>query len=182
MLIPTTKTFTFQEDLGNTELNDGVRDPINFLYQMPKCAITMSVDLSIGTGGSNKLIGGSGGFDTETMDNDSMHDTVTNSSRLIFQTAGTYLVGAQAAFASNATGRREIEIRLNAAGNPASGNQIARGSVPATNGATILSCSRPFSTSAGSYIELFAFQDSGGALNVLAGASNTFLWAVMQTV
>ncbi len=175
MLIPTIKSYTFGEDLGATEMNDGVTAPLQFAYNPPRCMAVRTTNLSIGTGGNPKLIT----LDAETIDNDSMHDLITNPSRITFQTAGAYHIGASVCFASSATGRREGQIRLNSAGDGATGTRLCRSVVPATNGETIVSLSRFATFGVGNYIELFGFQDSGGALDVGGGNDNTYLWARM---
>jgi hypothetical protein len=173
MLIPTIKHYTFGEDLGSTEMEVGVADPLTFLYNRPRCNAVRTSNLSIGTGGDPKLIT----LEAETIDNDSMYDSATNPSRITFQTTGAYMIGAQLAYASNATGRREVQIRLGAAGSGTGGTRLCRGVGQTTAGDVVLSCQRMITAGVGNYIELFGFQDSGGALNVVGGNDMSFMWA-----
>jgi hypothetical protein len=52
-------------------------------------------------------------FDSEKYDTDSIHDTVTNNSRLTCKTAGKYYIWGTVCFAGNSTGYRSMYIGLN---------------------------------------------------------------------
>jgi len=103
-------------------------------------------------------------FNSERYDTDSMHDTVTNNTRLTCNTTGTYSITGSVQFAANGTGRRLVQIRLNGA------TVIGSASVPTASGTfnTDLFVTTDYQLSATDYVELVAFQNSGGALNVLA--------------
>jgi hypothetical protein len=101
-------------------------------------------------------------FNTERWDTDDIHSTVSNTSRLTCKTAGIYLVIGNMSYASNSTGTREALIRV--------------------NGVTLMAQSRVVGVSASSayivvstildleiadYVELVAYQNSGGNLNIV---------------
>jgi hypothetical protein len=105
-------------------------------------------------------------FDSERYDTDSIHDTAINPSRLTCQTPGLYSITGHVRFASNATGIREISILINGS------VVIAIQDVPALNGAvTIMSISTQYELALSDYVELRAFQNSGGNLNVDVAAN-----------
>lgn len=103
-------------------------------------------------------------FNTEDVDVASLHDNVTNNSRLTIPTSGDgyYLVSIKVDFASNATGQRYIGIKKN--GTTYRYLSIVRAVSAASdlmiNGTIMLNLV------ATDYIEVCAYQDSGGALNV----------------
>lgn len=112
-------------------------------------------------------------FDTEDYDTNTMHSTVSNSNRITFQTAGKYLVGAQFRWASNATGIRWGRIILNAA-------TVLVYDNPATNlgDQTSFLATTIYNFAVNDYIEIYAFQTSGGNLNVTKDSSaSPVFWA-----
>ena len=104
-------------------------------------------------------------WDSESYDTDGMHDTVTNNSRITFNTAGKYSVTAQSSWQSNGSGARVLDIVKN--GN--TGTPIGRTKMPNTDtGAeNIVSYVGEFAVN--DYIELCVFQNRGGNLNFLSG-------------
>lgn len=100
-------------------------------------------------------------FNSERYDTDTIHSTITNTSRLTCKTAGIYDIWAAVEFAGNATGIRYLSIRLNGT------TYIARIGAPATS--TIihaLNVSCHYSLTANDYLEALVYQNSGAALNV----------------
>lgn len=101
-------------------------------------------------------------FNSSSLDNYAGHSNVTNNSRYTAQVAGTYILSGALIFAANATGFRELTWYRN-------GIELtnARSVWPNPSGATSGSLYLPaFPVSAviGDYFEMFAFQNSGGAL------------------
>lgn len=100
-------------------------------------------------------------FNTERFDSGSIHSTSVNTSRLTLPVAGSYLVTGHGSFVSNATGVRNLDIRLNGA------TVIASQLLPAASGIiTTVSISTIYQFAANDYIELVAFQNSGGNLDI----------------
>lgn len=103
-------------------------------------------------------------FDSERYDTDSMHESVTNPTRITFTTAGKYHVDAFVSFPDDGDNtRRYADIRLN-------GSTILRPtSVWSVNGdITAFPISFDYDFAAGDYIELRLYQLSGSTLAVTA--------------
>ena len=110
-------------------------------------------------------------FNSEHFDTDSMHDTSTNNSRITVKTAGKYMVVANIVFAFNATGQRQVQIRVN--------GSTYRGKVFLdANSATYgnrMNVSAILDLDVDDYVECVVWQNSGGSLNVVNDTSATFL-------
>jgi len=102
-------------------------------------------------------------FDSETFDTDAFHSTSSNTSRFTVPSgkAGKYLLTGVIAFATG-TGTREVAIYKNGAAVnygvtlPASANPLG----------TYMPISYVLSLAVADYVEIFVYQNSGGALNV----------------
>ncbi len=114
-------------------------------------------------------------FLSETYDVGAMHDNSTNPSRLTIPAGGSgiYKFHAQARFASNATGRREMHIYKN-------GSKIASYVSPTASAGfdSFLQISADDSASVGDYYEVYVYQNSGGALDVVLGERATYFSAM----
>ena len=98
-------------------------------------------------------------FDTEEYDTDTIHDVTTNNSRLTCKTAGKYLCILTSAWASNTTGRRTGDFRVNGT-DIISGHSIAPApTYPINVSATIVDLA------VNDYVEARVAQNSGAALN-----------------
>ena len=125
---------------------------------VPAARVFNSGNISCGDGTFTTLT-----FDSETFDTDTIHNTGSNTSRLTATTAGIYVVTGHATFDANATGRRALEIRLDNTSSLALQTVASPGAVNHE-----LSVTTIYALTAGQYVELRAFQNSGGSLNVLA--------------
>lgn len=94
---------------------------------------------------------------------DTMHDTVTNNSRLTCRYAGVYQISASVEFANNATGIRLLRIRHSVGGVSIASDarSNAGGGDPVS-----ISISALYPMAVNEYVELLAYQSSGGNLNV----------------
>jgi hypothetical protein len=101
-------------------------------------------------------------FDTEQLDTDGYHSTVTNTSRITIPAGktGKFSINGAVTWNANATGDRYLTLRLN--GN-AIGSQLHMGTAAGKNFGIFETI---YSLDAGDYIELFAYQASGGSLDV----------------
>lgn len=111
-------------------------------------------------------------LDSETRDDNGFHSTSTNTSRLTVPTgyAGWYTIAAGISYASNTTGVRDCQIRLN--GNIIGLNRV----LPATGGNdSFFSAPKLYYLAVGDYIEMYGYQTSGGNLNTVAGDQYTWL-------
>jgi hypothetical protein len=108
-------------------------------------------------------------WDTESFDTDSLHSTVSNTSRLTASVTGKWLVVACAEFAASGTGSRLLFIQKNGA------NGYNHQLVPAdgTN-TTRVTVTDIVDLAAGDYVEAIAYQNSGGALNVIGPSISSF--------
>lgn len=108
-------------------------------------------------------------FNTERYDTDTIHDTVTNNTRLTSKTGGTYSIIAQVGFAANATGIRQVKIVLNGA----TSTPLALDLRPSA-GATFqtrITAPTKYPLAVNDYVECFVYQDSGGSLNTEQAAN-----------
>lgn len=110
-------------------------------------------------------------FDNERWDTHTFHDNSTNNTRLTIPFDGYYICGGNLEYATTAGGgRRSIFIRLNGATRLA---EFEAGTNVGTTDNPRLSVVTEYSFVAGDYVELCAFQSSGGALNVNNNANNS---------
>jgi hypothetical protein len=100
---------------------------------------------------------------TEDYDTANYHSTSTNTSRMTTPRAGKYLITACIEYAANATGVRAVAIRLDGATYIAAQSTASLGSVLATT----VSTSVVYDLASGAYVEMMAYQTSGGNLNAL---------------
>ncbi len=109
-------------------------------------------------------------FDTERFDDNAMHDTVTNNSRLTAVIEGRYLVCTNIRWQTNSSNARQVIFRTNGSVLVAVDNRAAN------SAATIHAFCSVQELDADDYIEVQVFQTSGGSLNVerVAGYSPEF--------
>ena len=126
---------------------------------VPGARVFNSANISISNDTNTALT-----FDTERFDNDTNHSTASNTGRLTATTAGKYLIIGHAEFAANGTGRRGLSIRLNGAAGQQSnaGEHTNSGTVT-----TLLETQAIWNMAATDYVELMAYQNSTGSLNVV---------------
>jgi hypothetical protein len=136
---------------------NSVKAATDYLANPPACRVYHSTTQSAANATATTL-----SFNSERYDTNTMHDTVTNNSRITMTTAGLYLVTAHVAFAANATGQRDLYLQVNAT------TYIAMHTNPTigAGGETFLSVATVFKFAASDYIIARVFQNSGGALNV----------------
>jgi hypothetical protein len=110
----------------------------------------------------------------EDFDTDGLHDNVTNNTRLTVQLTGIYEIHANILWDTNATGGRHCIIRKNGVA-----TDLLVSSIPGNGAFSPNSHISGFiQLTAGDYIEMFGFQDSGGNLNALAIGQQTHLSAI----
>src|SRR3990172_469536 len=107
-------------------------------------------------------------FDSERYDTDNIHSTSSNTSRLTANHAGKYIISGGMAYASNSTGQRFIGVRLNGA-TYIDVHEVLN--IGANNHS--VSISTIYHLVINDYVELIAYQTSGGALNVLTSANDS---------
>jgi hypothetical protein len=106
-------------------------------------------------------------FNSETFDSDpngAIHDTASAQARLTIRTAGLYLFVAGVSFATNATGYRQVYLRVNGTA------VLASVTCPAVSASvqTDIVVTAVNTMAATDFCEVIVVQTSGGALNVQA--------------
>ena len=114
-------------------------------------------------------------FDSEYLDTDGYHSTSTNTGRITIPTgkAGKFLVTGNLQFANNISAQIVVSINKNGAGIVSA--QYPQSSVNVSGGFTTLSVNGIVSCAVGDYIEMTAYQASGGNSDV--AANRTWLTA-----
>lgn len=136
-------------------------------WATPASGSTFSGASVIDSGGNQSIATGTWTtitFNSELYDTDSYHSTSTNTGRLTIPTGktGYYVLNAQATFFINTTGFRQLRFLKNGSFLIATGD--VSGSV--ANQYPYVTLNTTLYLAAGDYIELQAYQNSGGNLNV----------------
>lgn len=106
-------------------------------------------------------------FDNEEEDSSGFHDNATNNTRLTIPYAGNYAVWACVQFAAAGGNTRYIFFQRNGLATTGNIKGLALQQVALAGQAiTLVSSAKFVGLNAGDYIELGAFQDSGGAVNI----------------
>ena len=138
----------------------------NDLSYAPCVRVTHNANQSITTATATALA-----FNTEIFDQagnaaDTMHDTVTNNSRLTCRYAGVYQITGHIEWAASAVGQRTCQIRHQ-------GATIISPTVydTAGTGVTQQCVTTLWKLAVNEYVELLVTQNSGGGLNVTSNGS-----------
>jgi len=142
------------------DLNANDLGVFNAFYQ-PCSRVTHNAAQAITTGTNTALAFNTERFDQAGNTTDTMHDTVTNNSRLTCRYAGVYQITGNIEWAGNATGDRSVGIRLN--GTTFIGQERRVASTTVTHEQFI---STLYAMAVNDYVELIVNQTSGGNLNV----------------
>ncbi len=155
----------FSETMWDTH----IRDNINNMIVPPAAGIRKAAVQSLANNTLTTFT-----FDTENFDTDTLHDNVTNNSRITYGTTGVYVVTAYASWAANTTGRREIQLFLSGvlggAGLSVDRDEIRSAGVSNTSHGF----SRLLSVAATGFSEMKGIQTSGVALD--ATCRFTAIW------
>ena len=135
-----------------------IRLNFEFLIDPPVCKVSNSAAQSVANNTLAILTA-----NTETEDNDGMHSTVTNTSRLTAQTAGRFLFGTVVEFAANLASYNQVDFLKNGATG-----------LPGTRLPPVTTSSHPTALvlytlermSVGDYVETRVRHTAGSALNV----------------
>jgi hypothetical protein len=155
--VPSTFVFSAGSVLPAATLNTYLSNAVAFFLSPPTFEGRQTSTQSLTSGAGTAIL-----LDTEDVDNDNGHSTVTNTSRYTAQTAGRFQVSGGVGYASNATGARLAFFAINAGNNNGSGTELAA----VGGGAVTLVPARTKTVflNVGDYVELFGLQSSGGAL------------------
>jgi hypothetical protein len=143
-------------------LEEGILD----VSSAPAVRVLHNANQSITSGVGTALAFNSERYDRAGGASAAHHDTVTLNTRLTSLYAGVYKISACTSFAANATGIRQLQIRLNGA------TIIGAVSTGAVSGASIeQNLTVDYSLAVSDYVEVIVAQNSGGALNLLTVAN-----------
>jgi hypothetical protein len=166
-LIPQYPTAGYNESVANTTQNctvsSNIPTPFSSSIGPNICVVTGTSTQSISSGTYTSV-----NWDFNLSDTTRLHNTVSNNNSIYIKTAGWYQLHAQIQFATNATGSRRI--RFTNKGSVIDRTNTLVGAVSGTS--TSVSSSIVTYLQNGDYVAVLAFQDSGGALNVLNNESN----------
>jgi len=138
----------------------------NAVTDPPRCRVNDSnATTSITTSGTPQVVT----FDTEVWDFGGLHSTSVNTGRITVPSdaGGTYDIGGHVQFAANATGYRELQLRVNGTTTIATNRVMNLGAGDATR----VTIHTSYLLAVGDYVELLVVQSSGGALNYSGGLS-----------
>jgi len=157
--VPSFRTWVVGELVTASEMNTNIRDAGNFLIAVPVFQGRQAVAQSIPNSANTAIL-----LDTEDLDSDNGHSTVTNTSRYTAQTAGWFRVQGGVSLTGNATGTRNMFIAKNSGALAGSGTNNSVPGAASFAGATRAGF---VSLVVNDFVETFFFQNSGGALNTL---------------
>src|SRR6266498_3118145 len=143
--------------------NSQVRDTGNFFLGVPHVILAQGTAQTIATSAFAALL-----FDVEIRDNDSVHSTVSNTSRITIVTAGWYEVSGTVGWAGNATGQRLSHWAVNGTG--ADRTEISANATLGTS-TGYAACTTSLFLNVGDHLELHIWQNTGGNLNTNVGAT-----------
>lgn len=106
-------------------------------------------------------------------DNDTIHDTSTNISRLTCKTAGTYLIQGNIEWSNASAGGRALAVELNRTVDIAFIMQKAV-STDAVHVSVL------YKLAVNDYVELRAYQDSGGSLDIQSTANSSPVFSMVR--
>ena len=165
---PTQDTFTVGEILTAALMNKNVRDAVDFLQSPPFAVLYQNNSQSIPNGAETSI-----SFDSEIADPYGGHSNTSNNGRYTCQLAGYYFMIGAIWYASNTTGYRRGDLYVNS--NSLTPQWQVSAEAPTTgcgiqvNGMQYLNV--------GDYVNLMAYQNSGGALSTPGGgACSLALW------
>lgn len=108
MAVPSLTAWTAAAKVTASKLN-AIHDAVNFVLDPPRCQVFQGAGQAFGNGAGSAALN----FNSETYDTDGMHDTVTNNSRITFNTAGTYLLSVYLDLPSATYTVYQTQLRIN---------------------------------------------------------------------
>lgn len=156
------RTWVAGETVTAAIMNTHVRDNLSYLAAPP---VFVGEQLTLQSIPNNTLTAIT--FDTEVIDTENGHSTSTNPSRYTVTIPGYFDVDALVLYNNNGTGARRAAIAVNGT-EIIEANYMTVTGVVSTSAATVATIVGPLNI--GDYIETFALQNSGGALNTFAGS------------
>lgn len=163
--VPVTRTWVAGEVVTAAYMNNSVTAPIAWLLAPAVCQVRQIVAQSWATGAFTPVT-----FTAEDVDSTGMHSTAVNTSRLVSVYPGWYMAMGGWGFPSGAEAtRRGGNWKLNGATDVNASATLLRG---LANTIDVPARSLLIFLNVGDYVELCAFQDTGGALNSVVTTYN----------
>lgn len=179
--IPIPVTWVDGTVVHGSDLNGQVRDPLTFFLARPYCNVFIAASQSV-VNATPTLVSWGG----EIEDNDNMHSTGTNPSRIICQTPGVFAlnVGVSWAKVGSSSTAREVNLRLNSGGSSSGGTSLltvddtSSSSVPVQDNNTPKVVFLYRFANIGDYIETFVQQVSGSTINMVSFSYFQAMWQI----
>jgi hypothetical protein len=149
--------------VGGSEVANGSLGTAELASSIPAARVTRTSDQGILNGTVTAL-----NFNSERYDTAGMHSNSSNLSRVMAPVDGIYMVTLQVHWELNGSGSRALLLEKNGTTVVARDRRLA--STDQING-PVFNVTNVLRLSAGDFVEAFAFQDSGGTLNVVQNVS-----------
>lgn len=159
MIVPVFRTWVAGEIVTAAYMNTNIRDAGNFFVAVPLAVLRQTVAQSIPNGAFTALL-----LDTEDIDRDGGHSTVTNTSRYTAQTAGWYTFQGSINFTANVTGQRTIVFRPNGGAATTYKNKVQIPMAGTVGSGSVVTTATFSMNGTTDYVEILGWQNSGGAL------------------
>lgn len=165
--IPTPIDATAGTKLTAVDLDAGVRDPLVWLMQgHPRCRVYDNTGISAANNTEVQMT-----WSGETYDNDAMHSTSTNTSRIVFTTDGYYEVFVSIQWAAGTFTGSNIHGRINSAESVSGGTQLNNW-LFVTQRTAQVRFTRYFAE--GDHIQFWVLQVTGGTISTTAGEYDSY--------
>lgn len=151
--------------VSTAKIADAAVSPVK-IATLPAARVSISTLLSIPDSTTTYVA-----FDTEIFDTANLHSTVSNLDRLTAPIAGTYIIGADIYWAASVAGYRTATIVRN------SGNtRLSRSWITPISGSLYHTLSTVTRLSAGDYVRLGLYQNSGSNTQLGIDGETTGFW------
>lgn len=155
--VPVTRTWVAGEVVTAAHFNTNIRDVFNYLLAVPILEARQIVAQTLATS-----TGAAVTMTAEDVDSSGMHSTSSNTSRATAVYPGWYQAGGVTVTLANATGRRVNWWSVN--GTQLNSSQTSQAATAANDAGVCARLKHAF-LNVGDYLELYAYQESGGNLN-----------------
>lgn len=171
--IPTLTTWTVGQLVTAALMNSNILALGTFLLSPPLAAMVQTLSQSIPNNQWTSI-----NLDTNQIDSDGGHSTVSNTSQYVIQVPGTYLACGSNTFSGNATGVRATRIAKNGSPYQGSGNEDgpdgASGLISVATPMILIPCV------ASDVLQLQAFQTTGAGLSTSVNPDMTPVLTVLR--
>lgn len=177
--IPVYTTFTAGTVVTATQLNTQIVTAGNFWLARPYCNIFSNAGVTAPTSGAYVLAS----WDSESDDNDGMHSTISNNSRIVINTLGVFTHNLCVGWPNATTGARGAMLRLNSAGSNSGGAALAYAfeGPNATSGQGVTRMTHvQRHVNIGDYVEYFFLQVSGASQTTNTGSAQVYASALWE--